>query len=354
MLAALGGALGLLVARWTLDLIISLLPPDAVGSVSGVDSTGGSSCSPPPSRVGTGLLFGLFPALHSTRPDLVNALKGQAGPAVGRARGGLVPQRRSSRRRSALVDAAAGLRRPLRQEPVQREPRRTGRQGRPHRHVRRLAAAERLHGDRGRWSCSSGSRTNWARCRASTGVTASHGAAARRAATGAAACDVEGFPSGPDTDTNARFNKIGPGYFQTLGIPLMAGREFTRADAADAAPGRDRERAVHEEVQPRAERRRQARPAGRAADSPQMRDRRRRGGRQVQRGEGRAAAAVLHAVPPGRDARLPDLLREDVAARRSSCSRPSRRSWRASTRTCRSRTCARWSSRCARTSSSIG
>jgi predicted permease len=45
---------------------------------------------------------------------------------------------------------------------------------------------------------------------------------------------VQGFESGPDTDTHANFNEIGPGYFRTLGIPLMAGREFTAADAAEA------------------------------------------------------------------------------------------------------------------------
>src|SRR5207253_8247215 len=31
----------------------------------------------------TGLIFGLFPALHSTRPDLVSTLKGQAGQPSG-------------------------------------------------------------------------------------------------------------------------------------------------------------------------------------------------------------------------------------------------------------------------------
>jgi hypothetical protein len=42
---------------------------------------------------------------------------------------------------------------------------------------------------------------------------------------------VEGFPKGPDVDDNSRFNMVGPGYFATVGIPVLAGREFTRYDA---------------------------------------------------------------------------------------------------------------------------
>src|SRR2546423_2950764 len=42
--------------------------------------------------------------------------------------------------------------------------------------------------------------------------------------------NVQGFPSGPDVDINARYNEVGAGYFATLGVPLRAGREFTPAD----------------------------------------------------------------------------------------------------------------------------
>jgi hypothetical protein len=46
---------------------------------------------------------------------------------------------------------------------------------------------------------------------------------------------VEGFNAGPDTDTNSNVNEVAPAYFRTVGIRLLAGREFTRADAV-AAP----------------------------------------------------------------------------------------------------------------------
>jgi predicted permease len=41
---------------------------------------------------------------------------------------------------------------------------------------------------------------------------------------------VEGFQAGQDTDRSSSRNDIGPGYFRTLGVPLLLGREFTRND----------------------------------------------------------------------------------------------------------------------------
>jgi predicted permease len=46
---------------------------------------------------------------------------------------------------------------------------------------------------------------------------------------------VEGYEWEPGVDANSRFNRVGPGFFSTLGMPLVAGREFDASDG-DGAP----------------------------------------------------------------------------------------------------------------------
>ncbi|MEM1177304.1 MAG: ABC transporter permease, partial [Acidobacteriota bacterium] len=41
---------------------------------------------------------------------------------------------------------------------------------------------------------------------------------------------VQGFPADPDTDVHSNFSEIGPGFFKTVGMELLAGREFTLSD----------------------------------------------------------------------------------------------------------------------------
>jgi predicted permease len=46
---------------------------------------------------------------------------------------------------------------------------------------------------------------------------------------------VDGYQPPPEEQPTVEFNQVGPAYFTTLGIPLLSGREFTRADDENAA-----------------------------------------------------------------------------------------------------------------------
>src|ERR1700687_616231 len=47
---------------------------------------------------------------------------------------------------------------------------------------------------------------------------------------------VDGYQPPPDEQPTVQYNEVGPGYFATVGIPLLSGREFTVADNEAAAP----------------------------------------------------------------------------------------------------------------------
>ncbi len=228
ILALLAGGGSVIVARWTLDLIGSLLPPEAFSMLEfGLDLRVLLFCAG--LTIGTGLLFGLFPAFHSTRHDLVSSLKGQAGQPSG--------ARSAARFRTALAISqialslalliAAGLftkslfnvsRADLGLNPD---------------NVVTFSLSPALNGYTPQRSHQLFERME-DELASLPGVSGVGDALVPLLGGDSWGSDVavEGYKMGPDTDMNSRYNEIGAGYFRTLGIPLISGREFTRSDAA--------------------------------------------------------------------------------------------------------------------------
>jgi predicted permease len=231
LLALLGAVGGLSVAHWTLNLMALLLPAEATDTVRlEIDPTVALFAGA--LAIGTGVLFGLFPALHSTRPDLVSALKGQSGQASG--------ARSASRFRATLATAQIALSMALLVSAglftkslanVSRVD-----LGLNAENVIMFAVSPELNGYTPERSRQLFERIE-DELRALPGVSGVTLATVPLVSGNNWGNNVavEGFEAGPDTDTNSRFNEIAPAYFSTLGIPLLAGREFTRADTLGAS-----------------------------------------------------------------------------------------------------------------------
>jgi predicted permease len=230
LLAFLGGAAGLLFLGWTIQLVTSRLPFGALDpAVSGIGSgvllfTAGLSLA-------TGVLFGVFPALHATRPDLASALKGQAGQPAG--------ARSAARFRSALVVVQIALSMGLLTT--------AGLFTRSLLNVSRVDLGVEI--DRVLTFRLDPQRNGYTPARARqlfdelmNRLTAVPGVASVSAArvpliagsNSSTSIVVEGHEPAEGERTSVSYNEISPGYFRTTGMPLLAGRDFTDADTATA------------------------------------------------------------------------------------------------------------------------
>ena len=230
VLATLGGLASLLVAQWTLGGIASILPPETAADFT-------LSLSPTMAgfagalALGTGVLFGLYPALQSTRPDLVTALKSNSGQPAG--------HRAAARFRSSLVTAQIALSMALlvgaglfikSLNNVARVD-----LGMDTDNLVTFMVSPELNGYSEDESLALYARAEeeLAALPGVTNVSASIVAILSGSNWGSDVA-VDGFESGPDINSNSRLNMIGAGYFSTLGVPLLAGREFTVSDNADS------------------------------------------------------------------------------------------------------------------------
>jgi putative ABC transport system permease protein len=74
LLALLGGGVGLLLAKWGMDLLLALAPQD-LPRLSGVSLDGRALAFTAAITLLTGVIFGLFPALQASKPNLNETLK---------------------------------------------------------------------------------------------------------------------------------------------------------------------------------------------------------------------------------------------------------------------------------------
>lgn len=232
LLAVGGGVVGVVMAWWVVGMVGPLLPPDIfrVGEAS-LDRTvllftlGVTALTP--------LLFGLAPALATSRRALAGGLWDREGGAGGRG---------AARGRKLLVGAQVALAMVLLTG--------AGLMVRSFAAVRALdlgfepdrvayASVTPPEADYTLEEARAFTRDAVARLAALPGVTSAsaslflplnHETSVRRFAA------LEGAGAPADDWPTAVLNRTWPGYFQTMGIPLRAGRDFRESDGPDEAP----------------------------------------------------------------------------------------------------------------------
>lgn len=222
-----GGLLGLVFAAWIAQGLIGLASSNALGGWLSAEMDARLFVFTFGLSVVTGLLFGLVPALSATRPELATALRDQ-GATVSKGqvhfRRGLVAAQVAL---SLVLLIAAGLFvrsfvNLLQLNPGFRAERLLVFSINPSLSGYRAADGnvlferlrERMLALPGVVSAGASSVAPLSNSNMSGNIT------------------VEGYKPAEDADAMSQFNAVSPGYFATLGVPLVAGREFTAADRA--------------------------------------------------------------------------------------------------------------------------
>ena len=227
LLAFLGGVASLAFASWTLQGVSALLPSRMQGELM-LGMNWAAVIFAAVLSMTTGIAFGLFPALHSTRPDLVTALRNNSGKLAG--------GRTARRFRTSLATGQIALAMALLMSAglfvkslwqlkradlgVRVEnlvtfsvtPERSGYDS-----ARTRALYNRMEEELRKLPGASAvtsamvpliARNNWTQT-----------------------VKVEGFKVDESSPrSGASFNGVGSGHFHAIGVPLLAGRDFTDAD----------------------------------------------------------------------------------------------------------------------------
>jgi predicted permease len=226
MLALAGGAAGVAVASWSGRILLRFLP----GAGTALTAT-------PDLRVlafafalslATGILFGMVPALQATRPAIAPTLKDQASniASSARLRNALVISQVAI---SLLLLVGAGLFARSLYNLQNVDP------GFRASHLTQFTIDASLN-------AYSQPRLRELYRRVEESLVRMGGVAAVASVEvpplsgddNIGTVRVEGYEPKPGEDMNPHLNDIGAGYFSTMGIPLIAGREFTPADGISA------------------------------------------------------------------------------------------------------------------------
>src|SRR5579885_1226624 len=235
LLAACGGAAGVLLAYWLVDLLVAVAPGD-IPRLEDVRLSGAALLASMVCTLASALIFGLLPAVSSTRFNLNEALTEAGGKLTG--------ARAGTRLRRALVVSEIALtlvllagaslilrsfvnlsRVPLGFDPHN-------------------VLTMRLHLTGAKYGTVEARREFFRqlveRVEAQPGVVAASGVLTRPLE-GAVGWDQEFAAEGQTPDEarknpNANYETVNPHYFHTFGIPLKAGREFGEQDKQGGEP----------------------------------------------------------------------------------------------------------------------
>jgi putative ABC transport system permease protein len=230
LLALLGGAAGLAVAHWTLIGITSMLPTQRAAGLNFALSTPVLVFTALIS-LATGFLFGIAPAMQSTRPDLVTELRNNSGKLSG--------SRGAARFRASLVTAQIALSMALLIA--------AGLFIKSLRNISRVDLGVNIDnmitfGVSPARSGYDSTRTIQLYGRIEEVLSSLPGVLSITSASipllagnnWGEGVSVEGFKKDADTDAGSRTNAVGANYFHVLGVPLLSGRDFTALDGASS------------------------------------------------------------------------------------------------------------------------
>ena len=232
LLAGIAGVAGVMMAYWTMDVIMAFAPPVDMPIDLGLRMDGMTVAFAVAVSTITGIVFGLAPALQASSPSTVHALKEEGrgasgGRATGRLRNGLVVSQVAVCL-VLLVGAVLFLRSFIAAQTLSPgfDPDHlvtasmdmfpSGYTGERHRDFQRrtLEAMRALPGVR---SAAFGSR-----------IPLGFGG------NNSTSVAIDGYVPRENEEVVVNYSTVGAGYFETMGIPVRQGREYTETDTAES------------------------------------------------------------------------------------------------------------------------